>query len=179
MHNQSARQLTTIPALIQMQASCENRAHVIPTEEGIASCLLDVPDWVARFERDELHAAAICVEDLRTAGDVTCFSGVATQCISEADISRSIRNFWNGRQLPGDAACLDIQSDRQSPSDGCLGRKCKRAIVENLGRNAEPSANDLQGVMSVESWRVQGTRPRTGQVDHHDIELGTHEIQLA
>ena len=58
------RKVAAIAALVELETAGEYRSHVVAAQKWISAGLRDVGNGVTRLERNELHAAAIHVENL-------------------------------------------------------------------------------------------------------------------
>jgi hypothetical protein len=76
-HN-ARRERAAVALLVQAQAAGHDRAHVGSGQVRVTAGLVRIVERVTSLVGDELHAAPICIEDLRAAGDEPGIARVAT-----------------------------------------------------------------------------------------------------
>nr|CUV23041.1 protein of unknown function [Ralstonia solanacearum]CUV36848.1 protein of unknown function [Ralstonia solanacearum]CUV41640.1 protein of unknown function [Ralstonia solanacearum]CUV63425.1 protein of unknown function [Ralstonia solanacearum] len=89
--------------------------HIISAEERIPPRFGKVCNGVPCFESDKLHPSAVHIEDLRAAGHKMSIALVASQRVRKTNVCRLAWNTAYRRQLPRDAAGLNVQCDGQAP----------------------------------------------------------------
>lgn len=155
-----------MPVGVEVQAAGQDSAHLGAAEQRVAWV-----DLAGEVVGDEFQAAALAIEELRTAHyeAVRWPPGVA-DAVCQADVGSRGMEHPAASEFVGSAAGLGVQRHRESPAYRCPAVIAERLVGHDLGGQPESGGGCLDMVVQVELANSEVWFPPLGQVEHHDVE---------